>query len=91
MASGYVQCVNYAEGLHFSAFHSYYPARACASKGLCDRSWCLLYIYILLLIDWGKKSMVEKKIEPNAWAGGKGSCAVCVDLQAVGALESYIA
>ena len=22
----------------------YYPARACASKGLCDRSWCLLYI-----------------------------------------------
>ena len=20
------------------------------------------------------------KIEPNAWAGGKGSCAVCVDL-----------
>ena len=26
------------------------------------------------------------KIEPNAWAGGKGSCAVCVDLQAVGAL-----
>ena len=27
------------------------------------------------------------KIEPNAWAGGKGSCAVCVDLQAVGALE----
>ena len=24
------------------------------------------------------------KIEPNAWAGGKGSCAVCVDLQAVG-------
>ena len=28
----------------------YYPARACASKGLCDRSWCLLYIYILLYI-----------------------------------------
>ena len=27
------------------------------------------------------------KIEPNAWVGGKGSCAVCVDLQAVGALE----
>ena len=24
------------------------------------------------------------KIEPNTWAGGKGSCAVCVDLQAVG-------
>ena len=21
MASGYVQCMNYAEGLHFSAFH----------------------------------------------------------------------
>ena len=29
------------------------------------------------------------KIEPNAWAGGKGSCAVCVDLQAVGAVELY--
>ena len=28
------------------------------------------------------------KIEPNAWAGG---CAVCVDLQAVGALEFFIA
>ena len=25
-----------------------YPARACASKGLCDRSWCLLYIYIYI-------------------------------------------
>ena len=22
----------------------FYPVRACASKGLCDRSWCLLYI-----------------------------------------------
>ena len=29
------------------------------------------------------------KIEPNAWAGGKGSCAVCVDLQGVGALEFF--
>ena len=29
------------------------------------------------------------KIEPNAWAGGKGSCAVCVDLQAVGALGFF--
>ena len=29
------------------------------------------------------------KIEPNAWAGGKGSSAVCVDLQAVGALEFF--
>ena len=29
------------------------------------------------------------KIEPNAWAGGKGSCAVCVDLQAVGAVEFF--
>ena len=27
------------------------------------------------------------KIEPNAWAGGKGNCAVCVDLRAVGTLE----
>ena len=26
---------------------SFYPARACASKGLCDRSWCLLYIYYI--------------------------------------------
>ena len=29
------------------------------------------------------------KIEPNVWAGGKGSCAVCVDLQAVGTLEFF--
>ena len=29
--TGYVQCMNYAEGLHFSAF--YYPARACAARG----------------------------------------------------------
>ena len=29
------------------------------------------------------------KIEPNAWAGGKGTCAVCVDLQAVGAVEFF--
>ena len=29
------------------------------------------------------------KIETNVWAGGKGSCAVCVDLQAVGALEFF--
>ena len=27
--------------------------------------------------------------EPNAWAGGKGSCAVCVDLQAVGTLKFF--
>ena len=27
-----------------------YPARACASKGLCDRSWCLYIIIILLYI-----------------------------------------
>ena len=26
---------------------------------------------------------------PNAWAGGKGSCAVCIDLQAVGTLEFF--
>ena len=29
------------------------------------------------------------KIVPNAWAGSKGSCAVCVDLQPVGALEFF--
>ena len=29
------------------------------------------------------------KIEPNAWNGGKGRCVVCVDLQAVGALEFF--
>ena len=29
------------------------------------------------------------KIEPNTWAGGKCSCAVCVDFQAVGALEFF--
>ena len=29
------------------------------------------------------------KIEPNVWAGGKGSCSVCVDFQAVGALEFF--
>ena len=29
------------------------------------------------------------KIEPNAWAGGKGSCAVCVDLQTVGTLKFF--
>ena len=29
------------------------------------------------------------KIEPNAWAGGKGSCSICVDLQAVGALKFF--
>ena len=29
------------------------------------------------------------KIEPNAWEGGKGSCAVCVDFQAVGTLEFF--
>ena len=29
------------------------------------------------------------KIDPNAWAGGKGSCSVCVDLQAVGALKFF--
>ena len=29
------------------------------------------------------------KIKPNVWVGGKGSCAVCVDLQAVGTLEFF--
>ena len=32
---------------------------------------------------------VKLAVEPNAWAGGKGSCAVCVDLQAVGALQFF--
>ena len=37
---------------HFVTLPCFYPARACASKGLCDRSWCLLYIiyYILYII-----------------------------------------
>ena len=31
---------------------SNYPARACASKGLCDRSWCLyIIIYIIYYIS----------------------------------------
>ena len=34
----------------------------------------------------GKMLVVTK---PNAWAGGKGSYAVCVDLQAVGALKFF--
>ena len=25
-----------------------YPARACASKGLCDRSWCLYIVYYII-------------------------------------------
>ena len=25
-----------------------YPARACASKGLCDRSWCLYIVVVSL-------------------------------------------
>ena len=29
------------------------------------------------------------KLEANVWAGGKGICAVCVDLQAVGTLEFF--
>ena len=29
------------------------------------------------------------KIEPNAWAGGKDSCAVCIDLQAVRVLKFF--
>ena len=29
------------------------------------------------------------KIEPNAWVGGKGSCAVCIDFQAVGVLKFF--
>ena len=33
----------------------------------------------------GKMLVVTK----NRWAGGKGSCAVCVDLQAVEALEFF--
>ena len=27
--------------------------------------------------------VVTKKTEPNAWEGGKGSCAVCIDLLAM--------
>ena len=35
----------------------------------------------------GKMLVVTKN--PNVWVGGKGSCAVCVDLQAVEALEFF--
>ena len=30
-----------------SGFSNIYPAHACASKGLCDRSWCLYSIHCL--------------------------------------------
>ena len=33
--------------------------------------------------------LVVTKNRTKAWAGGKGSCAVCVDVQAVGALEFF--
>ena len=29
----------------------YYPARACASKGLCDRSWCLYIISLDFFLE----------------------------------------
>ena len=35
----------------------YYPARACASKGLCDRSWCL---YIISLDFFWNQSFISQ-------------------------------
>ena len=50
MIDGLRSCLlNLADGCNFqSLMQHYYPARACASKGLCDRSWCLLYIVIYI-------------------------------------------
>ena len=33
--------------------------------------------------------LVVTKNRTNVWAGGKGSCAVCIDLQAVEVLELF--
>ena len=43
---GYRHCVvNLCIQLTYPSLF-YYPARACPSKGLCDRSWCLYIIYL---------------------------------------------
>ena len=38
----------YAAGTYLILYH--YPARACASKGLCDRSWRLYIVCILYIV-----------------------------------------
>ena len=38
-----------------------YPARACVSKGLCDRSWCLfVYLYIYIWTFFGTNLLSPK-------------------------------
>ena len=59
----------------------------------CHCAWLIggqrsgMQLCICLYIEIHGEMLVRwlLKIEPNAWAGGKGSCAVCIDLQAVGA------
>ena len=60
----------------------------CLGKGLSTREAGRGHATPHIPVETAKCWWLQK-IEPNAWVGGKGSCAVCVDLQAVGALEFF--
>ena len=62
--------------------------RLCHTKGLSTREAGRGHATPHMPVETAKCWWLLK-IEPNAWAGGKGSCVVCVDLQAVGALEFF--
>ena len=45
-----------------------YPARACASKRLCDRGWCpfiIMYVYVYIYICDPQTSRVIAKLRKN--------------------------
>ena len=64
------------------------PMALCQTKGLSTREAGRGHATPHMPVETAKCWWLLK-IESNAWAGGNGSCAVCVGLQAVGALEFF--
>ena len=57
MVSGYVQCMNYAEGLHFSAFHSFgkwcnHPCASLLIKSPKPRVNCCEVSIVEMVVDY---------------------------------------
>ena len=80
-----LHCVNLSLNRQSTHFH---PITVDSIKGLSTREAGRGHATPHMPVETAKCWWLLK-IEPNAWAGGKGSCAVCVDLQAVGAVEFF--
>ena len=80
--------VSFLDGVFNFVTGGYLHVRIHEAKGLSTREAGRGHATLHMPVETAKCWWLLK-IEPNAWAGGKGSCSVYVDLQAVGALEFF--